>query len=430
MLVPPRQETKRTRGEQKAVTLSIEDQVSQIMLGAEFGNAELAESMTNELRSRLVEAAEAGRPLRVYCGYDPSRPDLHLGHSITMRKLRLFQDLGHDVYFVVGTFTAQIGDTSDKLTARRRLDADVVKAAADSYAEQAFRILDPERTTVVYNHDWLSGLTMADVAGLASNFTVQQFLERDNYRRRLASGDPVGLHEFLYPLLQGYDAYHLQADVQLGATEQLFNIMAGRKLQTAFGHRGCICLTFPILVGTDGVERMSKSKGNYIGLAEPAGEQFGKVMSISDDTMRQWLPLIGRWTPREVNDLRHKLDSGELHPMESKKRLACEVVSMYHGDAAADEAQARFESTHQRREIPQDAAERDIQGGSSIVDVLLTIGAVGSRNEARRLITGRGIKFGGSVVEDPDFVVDVDGLLQVGKRRFFQLKVGEPVRAD
>ncbi|MGH3671227.1 MAG: tyrosine--tRNA ligase [Pseudonocardiaceae bacterium] len=405
------------------MTHTIDDQVDQILLGSGFGDRQLADTMANELRTRLTEAAAQRRPLRVYAGYDPSKPDLHLGHSITMRKLRQFQDFGHDVIFVVGTFTAQVGDTSDKTTGRARLAVESIRAAAQSYARQAFSILDQERTTVAYNDEWLSALTMTDVANLASHFTVQQFLERDNYRRRLANGDPVGLHEFLYPLLQGYDAVHLRADVQLGATEQLFNIMAGRKLQQAFGQRGCVCLTYPILVGTDGVERMSKSKGNYIGIAEPADEQFGKTMSISDATMRQWLPLVTRWSPAEVTDRLRRLDTGDLHPMECKKQLAYEIVFMYHGEQEAGDARARFESLHQRRELPDKLVEYSVPAGATVIEALTSSGAAESRSAARRLVAGRGVRLDGTVVVDPESRIDSDSILHVGKRRFFRLSV-------
>src|SRR4030095_14361631 len=239
--------------------------------------------MRRELGERLTEAQKTGRPLRVYCGYDPSRPDLHIGHAITMRRLRLFQDMGHHVIFLIGTFTALVGDTSDKATGRPRKTMEEVQEAARTYAEQAFRILDRNRTEVLQNGDWLSKITLADVISLASNFTVQQFLARNNYNLRIESGTPVALHEFLYALMQGYDAVELRADVQLGATEQLFNIMAGRKLQEVYGERPCVCLTFPILVGTDGKMRMAKSAGNTIGIADPPEEQFGKIMSLSDE---------------------------------------------------------------------------------------------------------------------------------------------------
>jgi tyrosyl-tRNA synthetase len=405
------------------VTHTIDDQVDQIVLGSEFGDRQLADAMASELRARLTEAAAKGRPLRVYAGYDPSKPDLHLGHSITMRKLRQFQDFGHDVIFVVGTFTAQVGDTSDKTTGRARLAVESIRAAAQTYARQAFSILDQERTTVAYNDEWLSELTMTDVANLAGHFTVQQFMERDNYRRRLTNGDPVGLHEFLYPLLQGYDAVHLRADVQLGATEQLFNIMAGRKLQQAFGQRGCVCLTYPILVGTDGVERMSKSKGNYVAIAEPANEQFGKIMSISDATMRQWLPLVTRWSPGEVTDRLRRLDNGDLYPMECKKQLAYEVVSMYHGEQEAEDARARFELLHQRRQLPDELVEHSVPAGVTIVDVLTSSGAAESRSAARRLVAGRGIRLDDTIVVDPELRINSNSVLRVGKRRFFQLSV-------
>jgi tyrosyl-tRNA synthetase len=267
-------------------------QAEMLMHGCEFGDSQLEGSMRARLRARLAVAAEEHRPLRVYTGYDPTAPDLHLGHSITLRAMRRFQQLGHHVIVVVGTVTAMVGDTSDRAAGRPRKSAAEVAEAARSYAEQAFTILDPARTEVAANGDWLAGIALPQILELASAFTVQQFLARDSYRRRMEHGDPVGLHEFLYALLQGYDAVHLRADVQLGATEQLFNIMAGAKLQEAFGQPPCVALTFPVLVGTDGTDRMSKSRGNYIGLTDSPGEQFGKVMSIPDHAIPQWVRLI------------------------------------------------------------------------------------------------------------------------------------------
>jgi hypothetical protein len=245
---------------------ALDAQAEMLMHGCEFGDSQLEASMRERLRARLAEAADERRPLRVYTGYDPTAPDLHLGHSITLRAMRRFQQLGHHVIVVVGTVTAMVGDTSDRAAGRPRKSAPEVAEAARSYAEQAFTILDPARTEVAANGDWLAGIAMPQILEIASTFTVQQFLARDNYRRRIEHGDPVGLHEFLYALLQGYDAVHLRADVQLGATEQLFNIMAGAKLQEASGQPPCVALTFPVLVGTDGTDRMSKSRGNYIGL--------------------------------------------------------------------------------------------------------------------------------------------------------------------
>jgi tyrosyl-tRNA synthetase len=403
-------------------TADVDEQVKTIMFGSEFGDDALRDSMTRELRQRLLAARAEGRPLRVYAGYDPSKPDLHLGHSITMRRLRQFQDFGHDVTFVVGTFTAQVGDTSDKTGARPRLTEEQVLAAAQSYAEQAFTILDRDRTTVVRNHEWLAPLTMADVISLASNFTVQQFLVRDNYRKRIDAGSPVGLHEFFYALLQGYDAVHLRTDVQIGATEQLFNILAGRKLQEAHGQKPCICVTYPILVGLDGKARMSKSTGNYVGLAESPEQQFGKVMSISDETMLQWIKYVTRWSVDDIEGKTRRVQGGELHPMELKKQLAREVVAMYHGDEAAERAQLHFEKTVQEGTRPEDIAEVTLAAPASVVDVLVQLGLAKSKTDARRLIDGRGVKADDQTVESYDRTITPPCLIQVGKRRFVRVR--------
>jgi tyrosyl-tRNA synthetase len=403
----------------------VDEQVREIMLGAEFGDEKLHAAMEKELRERLEESQKTGTPLRVYVGYDPSKPDLHLGHSITIRKLRKFQEFGHEVFFLVGTFTAQVGDTSDKLTGRPTLTREAVLEAAKTYAEQAFTILDPTRTNVLYNHEWLGELHADDVFRLASSFTVQQFLARDNYRRRIERGDPVGLHEMLYPLLQGYDAVHLRADVQMGATEQLFNIMAGRRLQELAGQRPAVCITYPVLVGTDGTQRMSKSTGNYIGLSEDPDAQYGKVMSISDDTMRQWLRYITDWSADDVAQRTKQLDDGTLHPMELKRMLAHDVVGMYHDRAAADAAAERFSAVHQRKDLPDDMPELRLDGpDKTIVDVLATVPSVGSRRNARRLVTDGGVEFDGERVGSPDFVVDHDGVLRIGPRRFYKVVAG------
>ena len=390
------------------------------MYGAEFGDRQLAAAMESELRERLRE----GRPLRVYCGYDPSAPDLHLGHTLTLRKLRQFQDLGHEVTFLVGTFTGQVGDASDKASGRPRRTPAQVNAAAQSYAEQCFSILDRERTRVAYNGDWLSKLSMADVIELASHFTVQQFLARDNFRQRIDAGNPICLHEFMYALLQGYDAVQLRADVQLGATEQLFNIQAGRKLQPAFGQKPCICLTFPILVGVDGTLRMSKSTGNTVGLRESAEQQFGKTMSISDQTMLQWMRYVSGWPPEEVEQRGAELRAGRIHPMELKKRLAHAIAAQFHGVEAADRARAEFESVHQRGELPPDLPELRLAAPAPLLDVLCLIPGVPSRGEGRRLLEGGGVRLDGAPASDPKQLVARDCILQVGKRRFARVIVG------
>jgi tyrosyl-tRNA synthetase len=389
------------------------------MYGAEFGDRQLAAAMEGELRERLRE----GRPLRVYCGYDPTAPDLHLGHSITLRKLRQFQDFGHDVTFVVGTFTAQVGDNSDRASGRPRKTPEQVRAAAEGYAEQCYSILDRERTRVAYNAEWLSPLTMADVVELASHFTVQQFLARDNYRLRIEAGNPVGVHEFMYALLQGYDAVQLRADVQLGATEQLFNIQAGRKLQQAFGQKPCVCITFPILVGVDGTQRMSKSTGNYVGLRESADQQFGKTMSISDETMLQWMRYVSGWLPEEIEARVAQLKAGALHPMELKKSLAQAIVTQYHGAEAAEAARREFESVHQQGQLPEDMPELRLGAPTPLLDVLVRVPGVGSRGEGKRLLGGNGVRLDGATASDPQQLVAQDCILQVGKRRFVRVIV-------
>ena len=402
-------------------SVELKRQVDALMFGTEFGDDTLKATMARELEERLAEAADEQRPLRVYAGYDPSAPDLHIGHAITLRRLRMFQDLGHDVTFVIGTFTAQVGDTSDKTSGRPRKTPEEVMAAARSYEEQSYIILDRQRTTVARNADWLDRLRFADVIELASKFTVQQFLARHNYRQRIESGNPVSLHEFMYALMQGYDAVELRADVQLGATEQLFNIMAGRKLQEAFGQRGCICLTFPILVGTDGKDRMSKSKGNTIGIAEPPREQYGKTMSVSDDTMVEFIKYATRWSTGDIEHTIARVRDGSLHPMEVKKRVAWEIVATYHGPEAADGAQEHFESLHQRRETPGDAVEIGVTSPTDIVSFLHDHRITSSRGQARRLVEGGGVRIDGTVARDFDVTVSAGSLVQVGKRRFFRV---------
>lgn len=399
----------------------IDSQLEVLMHGSEFGDDRLKQAMRERLRKRLELAAEEQRPLRVYTGYDPSAPDLHLGHSITLRKLRQFQDLGHDVTVVVGTMTATIGDTSDRASGRPRKTPAETTAAAQSYDEQCFTILDRKKTHVVANGDWLSGLTLTDVLELASNFTVQQFLVRDNYRLRIDRGEPIGLHEFFYALLQGFDAVHLEADVQLGATEQLFNILAGAKLQEAFGQPPCVAITFPILVGTDGVVRMSKSRGNYVGLTEAPNEQFGKIMSVSDETMIQWVDLVTNWPQDDVVTFKSQVERGELHPMEAKKQLAHHLVSLYHGVRAADEAQAAFEDTHQRGLVPGNLVEVIVTFPLDIVDALVAIGAANSKSAARRLLAGGAVMINDVRIDADDALINSPSLIKVGPRRFFQV---------
>lgn len=405
--------------------MDIVDQVAILMNGSEFGDQELKEFMSNALRQRLMEAEKEGRGLRVYCGYDVTGPDLHLGHTVTLRKLRQFQDLGHDVTLVVGTFTTLIGDASDRDTARRIRRVEEVRQDAQGYAGQVFQILDRQRTTVRYNHEWLGQLSFQDVIEFASLFTVQQFLARDNFKKRHEGGDAILLREFLYPLAQGYDAVALNTDVQIGATEQLFNLMAGRKLQEYFGQRPQVCITFPILVGTDGTLRMSKSTGNYIGITEAPEEKYGKVMSLPDAAMASYMDLLTRWSLAEIGELKQGLADGTVHPMDAKRQLAWEIVSSLDGDTAANLAAEHFARVHQQRELPRDIPEFAIGQGMGIVDILYAAGLGRSKSEARRLIEQGGVRLDGEVLKDINtFVESPDVVIQVGKRRFLRLVAG------
>ena len=309
----------------------VEEQLAILMRGVEFGDELTRVNMETELRQRLGESVREGRPLRIYCGFDPTASDLHLGHTVPMRKLAQFQELGHEVIFLIGSFTALIGDPSDKTSTRRQQTDDEVREHAKTFTDQAWKVLDAQRTLVMYNGDWLSKLSFKDVIDLAANFTLQQFLVRENFSLRFEKGDPIWLHEFFYALMQGYDAVAMRTDLQIGGTDQLFNLLAGRKLMEAFGLRPQTILTFPILVGTDGVLRMSKTTGNHIGINEAPEVIFGKVMSIPDSAMRNYADLVTRWSTEDINRRFAQVAAGELHPRDLKMQLAGEIVSIFQG---------------------------------------------------------------------------------------------------
>lgn len=399
--------------------MNIDEQVEWLMQGTEYGDEELAQAMRRELRERLLE----GRPLRVYCGYDPTSTDLHLGHTITMRKLRQFQDLGHEVTFLIGNYTALVGDPSDKNKARPILTEEQVMENARTYAEQAFRVLDREKTRIRYNGEWLSKLTLVDLIRLGQHFTVQQFLTRENFAKRLERGDPIFLHETFYALMQGYDAVALQADVQVGGSDQLFNIIvAGRKLQEALGQRPQVGIILGILPGTDGVQRMSKSTGNVIPIHTTAEDMYGKLMSIPDFAMPKYFRLVTRWTPSEIQAIEQAMASGKLHPRDAKMKLAREVTAIFHGDEAAAAAEEAFIRIFQQREMPQDMEVFTFHPEQTVLDVLVEAKLVGSRSEGRRLIDQKGVRLDGQVLERADMPIPHEGVLQVGKRRFVQLR--------
>jgi len=402
--------------------VNIEEQVELLMLGTEYGDEELKKAMTNELRQRLLDAQKEGRPLRVYCGYDPTSTDLHLGHTITMRKLRQFQDLGHEVTFLIGSYTALVGDPSDKNKARPILTGEQVAEYARTYAEQAFRVLDREKTKIRYNGEWLSELSLVDLIRLGQNFTVQQFLARDNFANRLEKGEPIYLHETFYALMQGYDAVAMQTDIQVGGTDQLFNIIvAGRKLQEALGQKPLVGIITGILPGTDGIQRMSKSTGNIIPINTGAEDMYGKLMSIPDMTMGKYLRLATRWGPHEIEAIERDVKSGKLHPRDAKMGLAHEIVSIFYGEADARSAEEAFVKTFQQKEVPDEMPEYRLGSGQTVLDVILGAKMASSKSEARRLIDQKGVRLDGEVLDRGDALFPHPGVLQVGKRRFLRV---------
>jgi len=402
----------------------VEEQMAILMRGVEFGDEGTRANMESELRERVSLSQQDNRPLRVYCGFDPTASDLHLGHTVPMRKLAQFQELGHEVIFLIGSFTALIGDPSDKTAARRQLRDDEVREHARTFTDQAWKVLDPGRTRVLFNGDWLSQLTFKDVIGLASYFTVQQFLVRENFALRFEKGDPIWLHEMFYALMQGYDAVATQTDIQIGGTDQLFNLLAGRKLMEAFGLRPQTILTFPILVGTDGVLRMSKTTGNHIAINEAPEIMFGKVMSIPDSAMRNYADLVTRWPPEQITQYSTLLEDGTIHPRDLKMRLAGEIVAIFHGPEAAQRAEEHFRTVFQARELPSDMPEVSLPAATSLADLLMSTGLVPSKSELRRLVQQGGVRLDGNKVEDPNLVinpVDVQ-VLQIGRRKFLRVR--------
>lgn len=400
--------------------IDVEAQLQVLMQGTEYGDAQLAAKMRAELRERLL----LGRPLRVYCGYDPTATDLHLGHTITMRKLRQFQELGHEVTFLIGSYTALVGDPSDKNRARPVLTEEQVNENARSYSEQAFRVLDREKTVVRANGEWLSKLSLVELIRLAQNFTVQQFLVRDNFAKRMQNGDPIFLHETFYALMQGYDACAMQTDVQVGGTDQLFNIIvAGRKLQEALGQRPQVGIITGILPGTDGVLRMSKSTGNHIPVATTAEDMYGKLMSVPDAALNVYMRLVTRWSPAAVQRMEEQIASGALHPRDGKMQLAHEITEVFYGADGAAQGQAHFERVFQRRELPDDMPVLAVVAGTKLVDFVVAEGLVPTKSEARRLIKQGGIKLGGVAVADTELLLQLGEatVIQVGKRKFARL---------
>jgi len=372
------------------------------------------------LEAKLKEAAVEGRPLRVKAGFDPTAPDLHLGHTVLLEKLRQFQVCGHQVVFLIGDFTGMIGDPTGKNETRPPLTHEEVLVNAETYKEQVFRILDPSQTEVRFNSEWLHNLTAADLVRISAKATVARMLERDDFEKRYKGGQSIAIHEFLYPLIQGYDSVALDADVELGGNDQKFNLLMGRQLQEAYGKAPQVVLTMPLLEGLDGVNKMSKSLANYVGVAEPAREQFGKLMSISDDLMLKYYELLSDADLEVVK---------AMHPMEAKKQLAAGIVERFHGPNAGIEARAGFEAQFAKGEIPEDVPEATLaseDGVLWIVRALTESGLTASNGEAMRMIKQNALSIDGEKMGDKDFSLPAGGpyLLKLGKRKFLRLTVG------
>jgi tyrosyl-tRNA synthetase len=370
------------------------------------------------VEEELAKKLASGRKLRVKLGLDPTAPDLHLGHTVVINKLRDFQNLGHQVQFLIGDFTGMIGDPTGKNQTRPPLSREEILANARTYEEQAFKILDPERTQVLFNSEWSDKLGAEGIIRLAAKYTVSQLLERDDFSKRFQQEKPIALHELLYPLMQGYDSVAMKADVELGGTDQKFNLLVGRELQRVYGQERQIVITMPLLEGTDGKEKMSKSLGNYIGITEPPGEMFGKLMRISDELMWRYIELLSFESPATVKAWRKD------HPRDVKVRFAREIVARFHSAAAAEKAAADFDAMFRDRELPQDMPERTVSE-TAIVKVLKQADLVPSASEAARLIAQGGVKVNGEKVSDKNLTLrrGETVVIQVGKRKFARVRL-------
>ena len=381
--------------------------------------------------SALLEKLKRGTPLNIKLGVDPTAPDIHIGHAVPLRKLRQFQDLGHQVTLIIGDGTALIGDPSGRNSTRPQLTSDQVKHNAQTYVDQAFKILDPDKTTLVYNSEWLLALKLEDLLAITGKFTVARILERDDFQKRYTNNQPIAVHEFLYPIMQAYDSVVIKADVELGGSDQLFNLLAGRELMEKMGMEPQVCLTLPLLEGTDGVQKMSKSYGNYVGVTDEPADMFGKIMSIPDELMVKYYRLASTVPVDQIDEIERGLAADELHPNKVKRALARNIVAAYHGADQAETAEAQFDLVFKQHEIPDDIPEfaADLtpndQGLVYLAKLIADAGLAGSAGEARRLIDGGGVKINGEPVAAKCYNVDpallAGATLQVGKRKFAKL---------
>jgi len=378
----------------------------------------------DELLEKLKESFLTGKPLRIKAGFDPTAPDLHLGHTVLLNKMRQFQELGHEVIFLIGDFTGMIGDPTGKSETRKALTKEQVLKNAETYKDQVFKILDSKKTIVDFNSRWLEPLTAKDMIFLAAKYTVARMLERDDFAKRYESGKPIGIHEFMYPLLQGYDSVALKADVELGGTDQKFNLLVGRELQREYGQRPQTVITMPLLEGLDGVNKMSKSLGNYVGITEPPQEIFGKLMSISDELMLRYYELLSELSLEDFEKLKEDIKTGKKHPFEAKKELAMEIVKRFYNYDEAKKAREEFERVFSRHEIPENIPEYEVKEEKSLVDILFDTSIVASKSEAKRLIQQKAIEINGEKILDINFKVmpGKECTVKVGKRKFLRLK--------
>lgn len=384
-----------------------------------------------ELKEKIAESLRTSRPLKVKLGLDPSAPDIHVGHTVVLHKLRQFQELGHEVQLIIGDFTGRIGDPTGKAETRKQLSEEDVKRNAETYQQQIYKILDPNKTTVYYNSSWLAPLTFADVVQLAAKMTVARMLERDDFEKRYAAGQPISIHEFFYPLMQGYDSVALQSDIELGGTDQKFNLLMGRMLQKEYGVPSQVAIMTPLMEGLDGVNKMSKSLGNYIGIDEEPNEIYGKAMSVPDELMVKYFELATDLTNEELSRLKEDLASGAVHPRDAKMRLAHTFVRMYHGRDAADAAEQHFRTVFQQRALPDDIPEAELSksllanGTIRTIQLLTQLGLQTSNSEARRSIQQGAVRINEVKVDDPNGVVSPqDGdIVQVGRRKFAKIKL-------
>ncbi|QQE77471.1 tyrosine--tRNA ligase [Alicyclobacillus sp. SO9] len=412
--------------EQKTVHVDPETVKAQVVRQLETirrGTAEIVPE--TDLEQKLTKSVTTGQPLRIKLGLDPTAPDIHLGHTVVLHKIRQMQELGHVAHIVIGDFTGRIGDPTDKAETRKQLTAEQVKTNAETYVKQIFKVLLPEQTKVVFNSEWLAPLNFEDVIKLASTLTVARMLEREDFTKRFRENRPIHIHEFFYPLMQAYDSVALKSDIELGGTDQKFNLLMGRTLQREYGQDQQVTIMMPLLEGLDGVQKMSKSLGNYIGVDEDPHSMFGKVMSMPDELMVKYFELVSDIALPDLEVIKTGLDAGTIHPRDLKMQLAQELVTRFHNASAATEAVERWQTVFQQGAVPDDMPELSVaEGPQWIVGVLVDAKLVPSRSEARRMVVQGAVKMNGEKVTDPNAELEfpIDAVLQVGKRKFVRIK--------